>query len=304
MGVLAVIAANAQPPSDAAKLREAGFGHIQKGEWAAANSVFDSLLARHPDDGRGRYGKAVALFNLRQIGEADALLLALIASEGSAQPAGLLADALVLSAVIESVKGHNDAAVAKLERAVSLVPGNFDAHFSLGRARFASGDLERSVAAFRSALAIRPEHQKARFFYATALEQNGETAAAAREYREMLRREPRSVDGRLGLGILLIKTEANGSSEGVRLLREAVSMDATSYEGNVTLGKALLKGGDAASAVGYLEQAAKIDERNPEPQFQLSIAYRKLGRRAEADAASAKVKAIHEARRGVANDKP
>lgn len=279
----------------AAEERDKGFGMIRSGNWASAEQLFDKALSLQPSDPLSKYGKAVAVFNLRRVDEADALLLAIL--DDKSVPSGVVVEALVLSAVIESVKGHNDAAVTKLSRAVGLAPKHFDANFSLARALFASGDLEGAIRYFRQAIAIRPDHGQARFFFATALERRGDDASAIAEYRELLRRDPRSFDGRLGLGILLIKTEGSSSAEGLRLLGEAVAMNPRNYEVQVSLGKAHVKNGAAAKAVEYLLSAAALNSGNPEPHYQLAIAYRRLGRKAEAEVQTEIVKQIHERRR-------
>jgi Flp pilus assembly protein TadD len=50
--------------------------------------------------------------------------------------------------------------------------------------------------------------------------------------------------------------------------------------------------------LAHLKRAVELAPRNPEPLYQLAIAYRRLGMKAEADAATAAVRNLHEARRG------
>ncbi|GAC1400476.1 MAG: hypothetical protein NVSMB56_15540 [Pyrinomonadaceae bacterium] len=101
----------------------------------------------------------------------------------------------------------------------------------------------------------------------------------------------------MGLGALLIKVGGENVSDGIRELQRAVELNAGLYEAQATLGRALIRAGRASEAIEPLRGAAQLAPNNPEPHYQLSIAYRKLGRKAEANEESAVVKQIHETRR-------
>lgn len=290
---------------DLEDLRKRGFEYIKTGDWESANSAFVNALAIAPKDGSSLYGSALALFNLKRTPEAEDKLDILFGSVPSiAGTNQLFADALVLSAIISAVQNKNLLAIEKLERATKLVPTHFDAHLSLGRAWFESGEMDKSIGAFRRAVEIQPFHLKARFFLATALERKGDSAAALKEYREILRRNPDHAEGNLGFGALLLKTEGETSTEAVNALLRAVALDDRLYEAHVLLGKTFVRVNRAAEAVNHLKKAADLAPDNPEPHFQLAIAYRKLGRKADAEAETEIVRKIHEARRAVAKQSP
>jgi Putative Zn-dependent protease, contains TPR repeats len=287
------------------ELKKQGSANLQKQEWESASSAFTAALTIKPENSECLYGKALALFNLKQVSEANADLDTavgelLLSKENNA----LLADSLVLSAVISAVQNENSLAVQKLEKAVNIAPAHFDANFSLGRAYFGNGDVERSITAFRRAVSILPNHIKARFFLATALEREGNYTDALKEYRKILELEPNSVEGNVGLGVLLLKTDGDSSADGLSALQKAVTLDANLYEGQVTLGRVLIRLNRASEAVEYLQKAADIAPNNPEPHFQLALAYRKLGNRDKSAAETEIVKRIHERRRGVSNQTP
>ncbi|MEP6924422.1 MAG: tetratricopeptide repeat protein [Pyrinomonadaceae bacterium] len=211
----------------------------------------------------------------------------------------LTADALVLSAIVSAVKGQNAAAIEKLKRAVALAPAHFDANFSLGRALYGNGDTESAIKAFQAAVKIQPDNARAKFFLATALEKSDDLTAALTIYRELVRIAPNAADGYLGIGSLLVKTDGATSAEGLQDLQKAVALNGNLYEARVMLGKTLLKLNRAAESIEHLQKAAAIAPNNPEPHYQLAIAYRRLGKKAEADAEQEAVKKIHETRRGV-----
>ena len=141
-------------------------------------------------------------------------------------------------------------------------------------------------------------------FLASTLERLGNISEALKEYRKIVALRPDSAEGHLGVGSLLIKTEGDLSQEGLASLEKAVSLNGDLYEARVTLAKTLIRRNRSADAVQHLVRAAELAPSNPEPHFQLAIAYRKLGRKTEADAESEKVRRIHEERRAVPKAKP
>lgn len=287
------------------EIRKTGFSYLQKGNWESAQKIFENALSIAPQDALSLYGNSLALFNLNR--QQEAMIPVEKAAEiltKSKENNSLLADCLVLSAVISAVQNQNLTAIAKLEKAIALVPNHFDANFSLGRAYFGSGEIDKSVNSFKKAVAIRPNDARSHFYLATALERAGNTPEALAEYQKVLEISPNNADGNLGLAVLLLKTEGDKSEKGLAALQKAVSLNPNLYEAQITLGKTLIRINRANEAIKPLQKAAELAPNNPEPHFQLSIAYRRLGKKAEAEAENAIVKKIHESRRGVENKNP
>ncbi|HVG32767.1 MAG TPA: tetratricopeptide repeat protein [Pyrinomonadaceae bacterium] len=300
-------------PADQAKVSAAlkvGYKLLAAARYREAWAIFEAVLEVAPRDAWALYGGALALFNLREIKRAEQLARAAFESANAALPdtAGQkeanveakrrAADALVLLGVILAVEGDAAAALKTVEQAVALAPDNFDAQFALGRSLYGAGDLQGAVKSFRAAVALRPEDAKARFFLATALEGAGETESALAAYRELLALQPDSADGHLGLGALLVKLGGDRTLEGTKELMRAVSLNGDLYEARITLGRTLVRLGRAEEAVEHLERAAALAPRNPEPHYQLALAYRRLGKLAQAERENEIVKEIHAARRG------
>lgn len=287
-----------------AAVRQIGFALLGENKFEQSELVFTEILAKFPADGLSLYGKAVGLFNLKQYSEAENAAAKADAIFEKQKNNAALADVLVLSAVIAAVTGKNAAAVEKLKKAVALVPAHFDANLSLGRAFFGNGDLTASIASFRAALKQQPQNVKANFFLASALERNGDTADALNIYRELIKNAPKLAEGYLGLGVLLVKTDGANSSEGLENLQQAVKINPNLYEAQVTLGKILLQRNKTEEALIYLRKAVELLPGNPEPHYQLLQAFRKLGRKADADAEQAIIKKIHENHRGSSSAPP
>lgn len=294
------------PPADAFSL---GQRLVVEQRYAEAYDLFGALLEKSPREPHALYGAALALFNLRRPEAAEPL--ARTASEiflaGVSEQVDKRqsfnqrmrgADALVLLAVIQGATGNDTEALKTVRRAVAIAPEHFDSQFTLGRALYGVGDSAAAASAFRAALKLRPDDAKALFFLATALESAGDADAALAAYRDLVLRQPQSADGHLGLGVLLIKRGGLDVQKGIEELRIAVRIDPNQYEAQVTLGRALLNQKLTAESVYYLKRAAELAPNNPEPHYQLALAYRRLGLNDKAVAETAIVKRIHETRRG------
>lgn len=280
------------------KLLSSGYSNLGNGAWAAAESDFDEVLKIAPDSPSGLYGAALAKFNLGKTVDAESCVNRALAVLDKGGNKDAITDCLVLRAVVMAKKGDNGAAVKDLERAVNLRPENFDAMFSLGRAYAGNGDLKSAVTAFRKASAIRSWDLRPKFLLATSLENLGETEEALLVYRAIVKSNPDSVEGNLGLGVLLVKTEGDDSNDGLASLRKVLEIEPKTYEARLALGKALSRRKKYEEAIGHLKVAASVRPDNPEPFYQLAIAYGRLGMKTEADEANKRVREIHAARRG------
>lgn len=281
-----------------AQARALGFELVRAARFEEAAELFFALAGRRPDDAAALYGAALAAFNAKRAAEAEPFARraaeAALAGGGAREGA---ADAHVLLAVVLAVRGDDAGALKAARRAAELAPRNFDAQFTLGRALYGANDAAGAARAFRTAVALRPGDARALFFLATTLERAGDDAEALTAYKELVRLRPDGAEGHVGLGVLLVKKGGANVEEGIPELVRALEIDPNLYEARVTLGRALVTRGRAAEAVEHLKRAAALAPENPEPHYQLSLAYRRLGRREEADAESAIVRRIHESRR-------
>jgi tetratricopeptide (TPR) repeat protein len=286
--------------ADFAEARAVGFELVRVARFDEADALFGALAKQRPNDAATLYGAALAAFNAKRTAEAEPLARraaeAALAVGGAKEGA---ADALVLLAVVLAVRGDDAGALKAARQAASLAPQNFDAQFTLGRALYGAGDSAGAARAFRAAVALRPSDARALFFLATTLERAGEDAEALAAYRELAKLRPNDAEGHLGLGVLLVKKGGADVEEGLSELARALEINPNLYEARVTLGRSLVARGRAAESVEHLKRAAALAPENPEPHYQLSLAYRRLGRKEEAAAESAIVQRIHESRRNV-----
>jgi len=272
---------------------------LRKGRYNEAVQLFGVLADKQPDNSIVIYSFALATFNSGKPAEAEPLAQrAFNLANGIKDPdRQRAADALVLLAVIRAVGGNDATALKTLQQAVLLAPNHFDAQLALGRLLYGMGDDSGAINAFRVATSLQPANPQAWFFLATALERSGDLETAAATYRKLVAINPEMFEGHLGLGALLLKRGGPGSEEGLKELTRALETNPDLYEARVALGRALIAKGRALEAIEHLERAAQLAPDNPEPHYQLSLAYRRLGRKAEAAAQAIIVKRIHESRR-------
>ena len=283
---------------------------IAEQRYGEAEELFKALLEKLPREPALLYGAALVNFNLNRPAEAEPLaraaaeiILRGTSDESAARLLSLekrqrVADALVLLAVILGKRGKDAEALKTVRRAVLIEPGHFDAQFTLGRALFGVGEPAAAATAFRAAVKVKPDDRNALFFLATALENAGDFAGAQKAYQDLVLKKPEAAEGYLGLGVLLLKRDGK-SDKGIQELRIAVSINPNLYEAQVNLGRALLLHNRAEESIQYLQRAAALAPANPEPHYQLALAYRRLGLKNKATEEAAIVKRIHESRRGI-----
>jgi tetratricopeptide (TPR) repeat protein len=298
----------AAAPGEVGSLNALALGQklLAEQRYGEAGELFQALLEKWPRQPAVLYGAALATFNLGHAAEAEPLVRTAAeiylagVDDKSATVDQLLrgADALVLLAVVLGARGADTEALKSVQRAVALAPEHFDAQFTLGRALYSVGDSASAVKAFRAALKLKPDDARALFFLATALENTGDTEAALSAYRDLAARHPQAAEGHLGSGVLLIKRGGEDTEKGIQELRLAVRIDPDLYEAQVTLGRVLLMRKLVEESIEHLQRAAQLAPANPEPHYQLALAYRRLGQNDKATEETAIVKRIHATRRG------
>lgn len=117
--------------------------------------------------------------------------------------------------------GRASDAIRELEAAIAMQPDLLDAHLELGYARLGSGDFPGARTAFE----------------------------------RVLRVNPRSPRGRLGLGIAL--TRSGRRTEGIALLKEAVQLNPDPVLGYYALGEAYEADGDLQAALHHYRWAVQ-----------------------------------------------
>ncbi len=104
---------------------------------------------------------------------------------------------------------------------------------------------------------------------------------ARQEFEQELKIDPTNAGAEFVLGELA--RQADNLPNAISHFRRAVQLDVSFSDAQMQLGRALLDGDQPAEAIRPLEAAEKLRPEDPEVHFHLSAAYRKSGRRADAD---------------------
>jgi tetratricopeptide (TPR) repeat protein len=105
---------------------------------------------------------------------------------------------------------------------------------------------------------------------------------AEKEFRQELLLNPSDELSKYHLAYVLLERKQQ-TAEALALLREAVAAHPDYADARYQLGKALIEQGDVNGAIEHLEIAARADPTKDYIHYQLSIAYRRASRIADAD---------------------
>ncbi len=172
--------------------------------------------------------------------------------------------------------------VESLRRVTRFLPYNADAWQELGLGLGAAKSNEQAIAAFQTAIRLRPESVASLNSLAEAHAAVGQTEKAVREFREVLRRKPYWSPAHFGLGKIL---EATGH------LEEANREYAEALKTRILTPASVNKLGALCLAKGWYDRAAenfaeslRLAPADPMTHFNLGYCLARLGRPAEAKA--------------------
>jgi tetratricopeptide (TPR) repeat protein len=158
-----------------------------------------------------------------------------------------------LKGLVETHLEYYQDAVQSYLRAHQLNPSAADVNVGLAVAQWGAGLTEEAMATFEHGLKLFPKDPEHLKEYARVLQKKAEQGDRAAELRA------------------------------ISLLKTAISLDDSQPEPFYQLGSLALAKGNAQEAVELLKRAADLDPKGGKVHFALSRAYRRLGRREDAD---------------------
>ena len=279
-----------------------GLLYLQTGRAEAAAKQIRTALRLRPGDLQARYNLALALIESEALDEAHFELERLI----ELQPENV--EALNALGNVDRLRGNASGALARLRQARQLAPDhpgvllnlglacmaagkNKDAvrcleksshlaptansHNHLGAALNATGDTERAIVAFKSALRLDPKLRDAWINLGITLEQIGDLESAERALRDAVKTLPNFGSAYYQLMQL---SQANASDEDIRGMRSAIADDRTPDADrsllHYGLGRALEKRGDYADAFQAFRDAHAI--QSGDARFELQAHSRRI----------------------------
>lgn len=172
-----------------------------------------------------------------------------------------------------------------------------------GQARFYAaqgfvlvGDYERAVKEFRLVAALDASISQAHYNAGQSLIRLNRLDEAEKEFRQELLINPGDELSKYSVAYTLLERKTN-TDEAIALLREAVAARSDYADARYQLGKALIEKGDFKEAIEHLEIAADSEPKKDYIHYQLSIAYRRAARVADADRELKKFRELKDANR-------
>lgn len=144
------------------------------------------------------------------------------------------------------------------------------------------GDYERAEKEFRTTSTIAPQTPKINYFIGQCLIRLNRYDEAEKAFQQELVINPIDESAKYHLALTLIERKIK-TDETIQLLNEAITLRSDYADAHYQLGKIYIEKGETEKAIEKLETAAKADQKKDYIHYQLSIAYRKASRKADAD---------------------
>ena len=101
-------------------------------------------------------------------------------------------------------KGQLEEAMAAFRQAIALKPNYAEAHYNLGCIRTIKGQLDEAIAAYRQALVFRPNYAEAYVNLGNALHDKGQLEEAIVAFRQAIQIKPDAASVHWNLALLLL----------------------------------------------------------------------------------------------------
>jgi protein O-GlcNAc transferase len=285
--------------------------HYRAGRLTEAESIYRTVLAKHPDDvdaiqglavichQRGHPDEALALFRRAITLDADSpvadrQLGRLLEQRGDRVGAAICyrraarlrpLDAAAQADLARTLAGQGEAAeaVAHYQRAVAAAPGDAWTHIALGNALLGEGAVADASASYQRALAISPDLAEAHSNLGEALRRIGRLSEAVAACERALVLQPELAEAHNNLGNAL--REQGRLERAISHYQEALRLKPDWPEVHNNLAIALQEQGRTAEAVGHYERALSLNSGLAEVHQNLGSALAQSGRTVDAIAA-------------------
>jgi tetratricopeptide (TPR) repeat protein len=166
--------------------------------------------------------------------------------------------------------------------------------FALGFANFKLDKNEEAERALRKAIELDPNFAPAFAYLGLIRAKTGAYGEAVALYQNAIRADPKLAVVHHLIADAMLKQ--NGDARIIETqLRQSVELDPTFTPSRLSLGKLFMRSQRWADAVSEFDQVVKLDPNLPETYYQLGLAYGRLKRAGDAQAAMATFKRLSDA---------
>ena len=175
-----------------------------------------------------------------------------------------------------------DRSVVLFNRLSDQNPRDAQARFYAAQGFVLLGDYARALKEFAAVAELDPQMKQVHYNAGQALIRMNRLDEAEKEFRQELQLDPSDTLSKYHLAFTMLERNIQ-TDEVVRLLNEAIEARPDYADAHYQLGKIYIGKGDIDNAIGQLETAVQSDPKKEYIHYQLSIAYRRAKRTADAD---------------------
>lgn len=191
---------------------------------------------------------------------------------------------------------YSDLSTQASERLLATAPGSYQSHQLNAEVLEIQGKPGEAADEYRKVLSLRPDLAGTHYHLGELMLAGGSGAdameQARKEFEEELKIDPRNAGAEYELGEMARQSRQWDAA--IEYFQHAASLDPGLVDALIGLGKSLVSAGRAKDAVEPLERAVHLQPDNPNAHYQLSFAYRRLGREQEAARELAAYKESHD----------
>ena len=155
-------------------------------------------------------------------------------------------------------------------------PGCWMAHYNLGIALRAKGEIDEAIIHYRKAVALRPEYAEAHYNLGHLLVEKREFAEAIVHYEKALAVNPDDAEAHNNLGATL--SRIGRTEEAIFQYRKALAIRSDYPDASSNLAQALFREGRTEEAITCYEQALQLRPNDPALRTDLGNAFALSGR--------------------------
>jgi tetratricopeptide (TPR) repeat protein len=178
--------------------------------------------------------------------------------------------------------GRVGEALATLQEAIAVEPGNAALRLQYGQICFQAGRFTDAEAAFQKALEIDPYLTDAHNYLGTVYQELGRFADAEREYRKALEDPAYPTPELVYLNLGILYTDQEREEQALEALRTAVGINPKYYKAHFQLAALLERAGRFDEAAREYEVAEPDFRNNGDYFYRRGFTYFRLGKRDQA----------------------
>ena len=198
----------------------------------------------------------------------------------------------------------SDLSIRASEALLYMAPSSYQVHELNAEAMETQGKWDEAASEYRVILAQNPDLPGIHYRLGRVLLSRPKTDTslneAAAEFEKEVKVNPDNPGAEYVLGE--IARQAEHWPQAIDHFSRSAKLDVSFADAFIGLGRSLIAAGKMADAIGPLERAAKLQPPNPTPHYFLAIAYRRTGRKADAEREAAAHKQSSEKARATAQE--